>query len=74
MLMEALDKWKCDKNMFGCEIDEDLFGIFVQEYFVGKSWVEMFAALAYQTYELQVCMEGLLEDVELLNGQVNQKR
>lgn len=68
MLMERLEKWKCDKGMFGCEVDEDIFGIFVQESFVGKSWVEMFAALAYEVYELQVCMEGLIEDMENGNG------
>lgn len=73
MLMQELDTWKCKKDLFGCEIDEDLFGIFVQEYFCGKSWCEMFAILAYQIYELQVCIEGLLEDMDDLNGQKNKK-
>jgi hypothetical protein len=64
MLMDALTKWKCKKDMFGCEIDEDLFSIFYQEYSCGKSFCEMFCDLAYQIYELQVCVDGLLEDLD----------
>lgn len=65
MLMEKLNRWKCEQGIFGCEMDQNLFGHFVQETFACQSWLEMFATLAYEIYELQVCVEGLIEDQEL---------
>jgi hypothetical protein len=62
MLMEELNSWKIKNNMFGCEVDEDCFSIFYQEQSCGKTFFEMLYLLAYQIYQLQECVEGLLED------------
>lgn len=74
MITDQLDAWKVKKEMFGCEIDEDLFSIFFQEQYIGKSFMEIMCDLAYAIHELEVCVDGLIEDVELVNGQIDKKR
>lgn len=66
MLIEAVEKWRKKQTppMFKSDIDEDIFSIFFQEHCVGKSFMIMLTELAYEVYELQVCVDGLLEDNE----------
>ena len=66
MLMEAVEKWRKKQAppMFKSDIDEGIFSIFFQEHCVGKSFMVMLTELAYEIYELQVCVDGLLEDNE----------
>ena len=62
MLMQKFEEWKIAKDLIGCEIDEDLFSVFYQEISAGKTFMEMLCLLAYQMYEVQICMEGLIEE------------
>lgn len=67
MMLEAYQKWLKDPNnnsSLGSEDSADNFSIFYQHHCVGKGWFEMLADLAYQVYELQVCIDGILEDLE----------
>jgi hypothetical protein len=64
MFLHQVQKWtsgnrSCCRNE---DVDEDMFGVFYAEQAVGKSFIELMADLAFQTYELQLCVEGLLED------------
>ena len=65
MLMESLERWVKEQNppLSIRDLDEDTFSIFYQEFSAGKTFVEMLCLLAYETYELQVCMDGILEDI-----------
>ena len=65
MLMEKLNAWKMVNNQFGCEVDENLFSMFFQENEFGKTFFENICDLAYEVYQLQICMEGLLEDQDM---------
>ena len=49
----------------------DNFSIFYQENEAGKTFFEMLCDLAYGQLQLQICVEGILEDLE--NGQENQE-
>lgn len=70
MFMDQFEKWdKVDGSKHDYEM-EDRFSIFYQQQMAGKSFFEMLYELAYQMYEMQVCIEGLLEDQD---GQENQK-
>lgn len=68
MLIEEFEKWK--KSPFGFEYagqypdEQDLFGIFYQGHTCGQSIAEVINKLAWQIYNLQVCIEGLIEDQE----------
>lgn len=63
MLMEDFKKWRYNNG--SCLEDTiDNFNIFYQQCCLGKSFVEMLADLAYQIHDLQVCVEGLIEDQE----------
>lgn len=73
MITERLNDWKIKTNMVGCEIDEDNFSIFFQDTALGKSILEMMSSLAYSLYEAEVCIEGLIEDMEELSGQKDKK-
>lgn len=73
MLIQELERWKCETGQFGCELDEEYVTMFLEEKKGTYDWRKMAAYLALQLFELQVCMEGLIEDVEYLNGQENQK-
>lgn len=66
MLMEDIEKWRKKQAppMFKSDIDEDIFSVFFQEHSVGKGFMQMISELAYEIYELQVCVDGLLEDNE----------
>lgn len=73
MLMEEVNKWKSRTSQIGCEVDESEMEMFFQE---TKSDYDLWQAVSYlslQIYQLQVCMEGLLEDMEFLNGQKNKE-
>jgi hypothetical protein len=72
MIKEKLDEWKVKHDMFGNEIDEETIGPFLEESYARP--FECFCALAYAIYELEICLEGLLEDMEIVNGQVDQER
>jgi|HubBroStandDraft_3_1064219.scaffolds.fasta_scaffold10928_6 hypothetical protein len=41
----------------------DKFSCFYQENSVGKTFMEMLCEQAWQIWQLQVCVEGLLEDL-----------
>jgi hypothetical protein len=73
MLMQEIDQWKNENNLFGCELGEEHFYMFFQDKRGNYDAFQTAAYLAQQVYELQVCIEGLLEDMEYLNGQKNQK-
>jgi hypothetical protein len=65
--MEEFKKWRYDPGNLSClgdEDSEDNFGIFYQYYTQQQSFFEMLAKLAHQIYELQVCMEGIIQDQE----------
>ena len=66
MLMESLEKWRKSREpmLFRSDIDEDSFSIFFQEHSAGKTFMQMLNDLAMDVYELQVCVDGLLEDLE----------
>lgn len=64
MLMNEYDEWRSEQSADLQEIDEDNFSIFFQQRSFGKTFVEMMALLAYEIYELQVCMEGVVEDMD----------
>jgi hypothetical protein len=72
MLMQEIEEWKNYNSMFGCELDDEHFEMFFDD--VKPNWPEwIHSYLAKQIYELQLCVEGLIEDIEELNGQKNQK-
>jgi hypothetical protein len=62
MLMQELDEWKIENDLVGCEIDETLFNSFMKDTHLENSLRDVISCLAYQIYELQVCVEGMLED------------
>jgi hypothetical protein len=65
MLMDEFKTWRYrsdNHSALGSEESPDNFSIFYQEYTVGKNFMEMLNDLAYQIYELQTCMEGILEE------------
>ena len=67
MLMERFNEWRYQQdnvNVFRNEKIFDNFSIFYQEDCIGKGFMEILCDLAYQIYELQTCVEGLLEDNE----------
>lgn len=67
MLMPAFKKWRIDpnnKSSLGDEDSEDNFSIFFQHHCFGKNFMDMLSDLAYQVYELQVVVDGLIEDME----------
>lgn len=63
MLMDEYVEWKSEQKseLLGWD-EEDQFSVFYQHRCFGKTFVEMLHALAYEVYELQVCVEGLIED------------
>lgn len=67
MLMEEFKKWRTNPNNlspYADEDSEDNFSIFYQHHCVGKGFMLMLCDLAYQVYELQEIVEGLIEDLE----------
>ena len=69
MFTERLNEWKIKNNTIGCEVDEDIFSIFYQESNVGKGFMQMLCDLAYAIYQHEVCIEGLIEDMEYIDGE-----
>lgn len=66
MLMDSFNKWRLDKNngsALGAEESEDNFSIFYQQDRFTKTPYEIQCDLAYQIYQLQVCVEGLIEEM-----------
>lgn len=67
MLMDEFKKWRYlpdNLSSLGTEDSEDNFGIFYQYYTQQQSFFDMLTKLAHQIYELQVCVEGLIQDQE----------
>lgn len=65
MLMDEFKKWRINpdnKSSLGDQDSQENFDIFCQYYTQQHTFFDMFTNLAYQIYELQVCVEGLLED------------
>ena len=65
MLMEEFEKWRVDtenKSIFQDQNDATNFSIFFYELTSFMTFKEILEELAWQIYELQVCMEGVLED------------
>lgn len=46
--------------------DEDMFTFFFNHQNANKNAAEVIVNLAYQIYQLQVCVDGLIEDLEKL--------
>ncbi len=46
--------------------DEDMFIFFFNHQNANKNAAEVIVNLAYQIYQLQVCVDGLIEDLEKL--------
>lgn len=44
--------------------EDELFEIFYQHHHVGRNFMLMMCELAYEIYQLQVCVEGILKDIE----------
>lgn len=59
MLLEKFTKFCGEKKE-----PEDNFHTFYQQESLGKSFTEMMADLGWQIYQLQVCIDGLIEDQE----------
>ena len=66
MIFEELEKWRLKQSpcILLNEIDEDNFSSFYQEQNCGKTFFEMMSALAYEIYELQVCVDGLIQELD----------
>jgi len=67
MLMEDFEEWaERYRDLHPeCKMKENLlFEIFYQQHSVGKSFMELLAESAFELYQAQVCIEGLLEDIE----------
>lgn len=64
MLMIEFDTWRSQQRPDHQESDEDSFETFYEHNYFRKSTVEILKKLAYEIYELQVCMEGVLEELE----------
>ena len=65
MLMEDFNAWIYKKNHpFLSDNIKDNFEIFYQENQFGKTFFDMLAELAYQIYEMQECIEGIIEDMD----------
>lgn len=65
MLMDEFKDWRYrsdNHSSLGSEESPENFSIFYQHYSCGKNFMEMLYDLAYQIYELQTCMEGLIEE------------
>ncbi len=64
MLMEDFKDWKSHRSRLDFSImeDEDVFKMFCGVKFKERDLVDIIKCLAYEVYELQVCMEGILED------------
>ena len=73
MLMQEVDTWKCQTDLFGCELDEEHFYMFFKDTKGAYDAFQTAAYLALQIYNLQVCLEGILEDMDYLNGQKDKK-
>jgi hypothetical protein len=43
---------------------QEEFDVFFQEHCFGKTFFEMIAMIGWEVYQLQMCMEGLIEDQE----------
>lgn len=67
-MLDEFNKW-CFYNRYPKNIEtgkyietEDLFVMFLQSHYKDLSATEMLESLAWQIYNLQVCVEGLIED------------
>lgn len=67
MLIDEFEEWRLNPSN-ACYVDEnsceDNFSIFYQEYSAGQTFMSMLCVLASQIHALQVCVEGLIEDME----------
>lgn len=64
MLYEDFNSWK--ENYCGeCKSDEDLFKIFYSKKISSESLnlQDIISNMAYQIFQLQECIEGILEDI-----------
>lgn len=64
MLMDEFFKWKKYSAIDCKHSEEELFSLFFQEHEAGHTFFQMICNLAYEIMELQVCVEGLIEDSE----------
>jgi hypothetical protein len=76
MLMQEFEEWR-EENEIQYEIlskdpsqkEYNLFSIFYQNRSFGENFSEMCMNLAFDIYNLQVCVEGLIEDMEELESE-----
>jgi len=62
--LEDFPKWQ-EKHPSKSDLEiEDQFSIYFQHYAVERSTYELQCDLSYQIYQLQQCVEGLIEDME----------
>lgn len=64
MLLEDLHDWMKYKGFHNCDVDERLMDHFLIEQSTDFTPKEMLNYLFLQVYNLQVCTEGLIEDME----------
>lgn len=69
MLLEEVNKWLKSKPM-PMAISEKTMSIYFESIIGKKKFNEIFGDILLDIYHLQVCMEGVLED---LDGQRDQK-
>jgi hypothetical protein len=60
------EEWKIKNNVPDCEVDEDIFNSFFQDMNEREenTVIEILSYLAYQLYELQICIEGVILEQE----------
>jgi len=46
---------------------KEQFDTFFQQRCYGQSLCETFCSLAWEIYQLQICMEGILDDLDLMS-------
>ena len=65
MMQTQFTRWRLkNKRCSLCNDTEDNFSIFFHEQFVDKDLMEIMSDMAYQIYQMQVCIDGLIEDQE----------
>ena len=65
MITERLQDWRVENNFLGYNVNRAMFDAFIDEEFEGKTFTDVIKALAYAIHELEVCVEGLIEDLEV---------
>lgn len=58
-MMEKYEEWLDSQDY-----DKNNFMFFYKETCITDDWKEVMANLAYEIFQLQICVDGLIEDME----------